>query len=378
VDTGTGDDVAQEGKLGDASVLYLDVMEAVESLLVGAIKQAKGIEEAERGLGSELGLEGVEGRGSLGRRRGKGSGRSRKGGEGDTLKKKLSIEEVQDTFFVAITTHDPPLAHSISNSISSFSTTPHPTDKTAPDIPVELTTSFRLLGQPVGSATFATEFFDRRIDDVKKNVTSLLGNITDQQTRLRLFSQCIIQKIPHLLCRRSLSFTNRQPKPTLGRMERPTYLQHRLHYQSIFLLTTHNCEHYPQTYPNIPSSSANWAYEPTVLVSSAPTHVLLQTLSLLWHPPAEMLSIASESTRTSPTSPSTKPLARYLKSLPTPPPRSYNDSTLSSHTLQKSPAPHPFLLNSCVITVLGDSYWSRGLVLCVLSREKFLRGSICV
>jgi hypothetical protein len=249
VDTGTGDDVAQEGKLGDASVLYLDVMEAVESLLVGAIKQAKGIEEAERGLGSELGLEGVEGRGSLGRRRGKGSGRSRKGGEGDTLKKKLSIEEVQDTFFVAITTHDPPLAHSISNSISSFSTTPHPTDKTAPDIPVELTTSFRLLGQPVGSATFATEFFDRRIDDVKKNVTSLLGNITDQQTRLRLFSQCIIQKIPHLLCRRSFSFTNRQPKPTLGRMERPTYLQHRLHYQSIFLLTTHNCEHYPTDIP---------------------------------------------------------------------------------------------------------------------------------
>jgi hypothetical protein len=88
---------------------------------------------------------------------------------------------------------------SISNSIASFSTTPHPTNKTAPDIPVELTTGFRLLGQPVGSATFATEFFDHHIDDVKKNITSLLDNITDQQTRLRLFSQCIIQKLPHLL-----------------------------------------------------------------------------------------------------------------------------------------------------------------------------------
>jgi len=76
VDTGMGDDVAQEGKLGDASVFYLDVTEAVESLLVGAIEQAEGIEEAERGLGSELGLEGVEGRGSLGRGGGgKGSGR---------------------------------------------------------------------------------------------------------------------------------------------------------------------------------------------------------------------------------------------------------------------------------------------------------------
>ena len=99
----------------------------------------------------------------------------------------------------ALTTHDPQLALSISNSIASFSTTPHPTDKAAPDIPVELTTGFRLLGQPVGSATFATEFFGRRIDDVKKNITSLLDNITDQQTRLRLFSQCIIQKLPHLL-----------------------------------------------------------------------------------------------------------------------------------------------------------------------------------
>ena len=103
------------------------------------------------------------------------------------------------SIFPALTAHDPQLALSISNSIASFSTTPHPTDKTAPDIPVELTTGFRLLGQPVGSATFATEFFDHRIDDVKKNITSLLDNITDQQTRLRLFSQCIIQKLPHLL-----------------------------------------------------------------------------------------------------------------------------------------------------------------------------------
>ena len=70
----------------------------------------------------------------------------------------------------AITTHNPQLARLISNSIASFSTTPHPTDKTAPDIPVELTTGFRLLGQPVGSATFATEFFDRRINDVKKTL----------------------------------------------------------------------------------------------------------------------------------------------------------------------------------------------------------------
>ena len=83
------------------------------------------------------------------------------------------------------TTHDPPLERSLSTSITSFSTTPHPTDKTAPDIPVELTTGFRLLGQPVGSATFASDFFAHRINDIKKYITSLIDNITNQLTRLR-------------------------------------------------------------------------------------------------------------------------------------------------------------------------------------------------
>ena len=34
-------------------------------------------------------------------------------------------------------------------------------------------------------------------------------------------------------------------------------------------------------------------------------------------------------------------------------------------------------LNRGVIAILGDSYWSRGLVLRVLAREKNLKGSIC-
>ena len=40
VDSGAGHDLSQEGELGDASVLDLDITEAVESLLVGAIEQA--------------------------------------------------------------------------------------------------------------------------------------------------------------------------------------------------------------------------------------------------------------------------------------------------------------------------------------------------
>ncbi|KAL7546552.1 hypothetical protein ACHAWF_009881 [Thalassiosira exigua] len=84
--SGAGGDLAKEGKLGDAAVLDLNVTEAVESLLVGIVKEAEGIVEAERGLGAELALEGVEGGGGLaGGGRGEGGGRGDGGGEDDRL-----------------------------------------------------------------------------------------------------------------------------------------------------------------------------------------------------------------------------------------------------------------------------------------------------
>jgi hypothetical protein len=98
-----------------------------------------------------------------------------------------------------ISASNPELGLSIANMIATFSTTPHPTDTTTPAIPVELTHGFRLLGHPVGSATFANEFFIKCISVVNKCIISLNNSISDQQTKLRLFTQCIIQKIPHLL-----------------------------------------------------------------------------------------------------------------------------------------------------------------------------------
>jgi len=78
----TGDDLAKESKLRNTSVLELDVKEAVETLLVGVVKESKGIPESERGLGTDLTLEGVEsgdGLAGLGGREGgsggKGSGK---------------------------------------------------------------------------------------------------------------------------------------------------------------------------------------------------------------------------------------------------------------------------------------------------------------
>jgi hypothetical protein len=55
---------------------------------------------------------------------------------------------------------DPTLGQSISTTIATFSNEPDPSNSTSTR-PVELTSGFRLLGHPVGSASFASSFFDK-------------------------------------------------------------------------------------------------------------------------------------------------------------------------------------------------------------------------
>jgi hypothetical protein len=86
VHSSTGDDVTQEGKLADTSVLDLDVTKAIEAGLAGIVEQAEGVEETKRRLGTKLTLEGVEGGGGLaGLGRGKCGGGGGKSGEGGKL-----------------------------------------------------------------------------------------------------------------------------------------------------------------------------------------------------------------------------------------------------------------------------------------------------
>mmetsp|Transcript_18965 Transcript_18965/g.28633 ORF Transcript_18965/g.28633 Transcript_18965/m.28633 type:complete len:235 (-) Transcript_18965:68-772(-) len=87
VDSGTGDNLAKEGKLSDTSVLDLNVTETVETFL-GAVsgEHAEGIEESKRRLDSKLILEGVQGGGGglvLGR--GESGGRADKGSDDGRL-----------------------------------------------------------------------------------------------------------------------------------------------------------------------------------------------------------------------------------------------------------------------------------------------------
>ena len=91
---------------------------------------------------------------------------------------------------------EPTLTASISNTIVKYSLQPNKSDHLAPPIPAELTTGFCLLGSPVGSPTFAREFFNDQLSDVQTKITLLSEAITDPQTKFRLFSQCHIQKLP--------------------------------------------------------------------------------------------------------------------------------------------------------------------------------------
>ena len=52
-EAGGGPKVAEEGELGDAAVLELDVTEAIKAILVGVLQKAEGIVEAERGLDAD-------------------------------------------------------------------------------------------------------------------------------------------------------------------------------------------------------------------------------------------------------------------------------------------------------------------------------------
>ena len=85
-DSSTGDDVSEESKLGDTSVLDLDVTESVELSLGSIVEHTEGIEESDGSLDSKLRLEGAEGGGGLGNLGGsKGSSRSEEGGEDGEL-----------------------------------------------------------------------------------------------------------------------------------------------------------------------------------------------------------------------------------------------------------------------------------------------------
>ena len=97
-----------------------------------------------------------------------------------------------------ISNTDATLGAAISRTIAAFSNKPDPDNPDA-TIPVEVTNGCRLLGHPVGSADFASSFFEQCTTTVRNCISTLSDSISDPHTKLRLFSMCLLQKIPHLL-----------------------------------------------------------------------------------------------------------------------------------------------------------------------------------
>ena len=91
---------------------------------------------------------------------------------------------------------NPSLAHDVQSAISKYSIEKN---KDGSSTPVELTNGFRLLGTPVGSASFARNFYDEQLKSTNDEAKKLTERIPDLHTRLKLFSQCTINKLPHLL-----------------------------------------------------------------------------------------------------------------------------------------------------------------------------------
>ena len=91
---------------------------------------------------------------------------------------------------------DQQTAETIERTIARFSIQQNKDDSYSP---VELTSGFRLLGTPVGSQAFAQEFYEEQIDTVTTSLMSMMQAIRDTQTQLKLFTQCMSQKLPHLL-----------------------------------------------------------------------------------------------------------------------------------------------------------------------------------
>ncbi len=91
------------------------------------------------------------------------------------------------------------LATSIECTISAYLMKPNITLPTGPPLPVELTIECRLLGSPIRSASFAKHYFNKQLNQVQQYISLMTTAILDPQTRLWILSQCLIQKLPHLL-----------------------------------------------------------------------------------------------------------------------------------------------------------------------------------
>ena len=66
-------------------------------------------------------------------------------------------------------------------------------------LPMAVTDGVCLLGQPLGSLTYAQGFYAKKMVENLKDAAKLLSVVSDKHMALRLFTKCTLHKLPHLL-----------------------------------------------------------------------------------------------------------------------------------------------------------------------------------
>jgi len=91
--------------------------------------------------------------------------------------------------------HDHIIASSLHRAISNYSRKP---DSNKVLQPYEVTDGLRVLGAPIGSPTFCTNFLLSTLDNAQTDANKIISGLTDIQTKLRIFSTCTVHKLTHL------------------------------------------------------------------------------------------------------------------------------------------------------------------------------------
>ena len=65
-------------------------------------------------------------------------------------------------------------------------------------MPHEITDGIRVLGTPVGNATFSRHFISQAMDKVREHSKTILDRLHSRQSALQLYKFCASHKMTHL------------------------------------------------------------------------------------------------------------------------------------------------------------------------------------
>jgi hypothetical protein len=108
----------------------------------------------------------------------------------NTDKTRIMTSTTSTSIIPALEQQNPNLATEISNSITAYSR--------KNGEPYEETNGLRILGSPIGSATFQANFITNYLQTAKEDASKIIEGLDDIQTMLQVYRTCTTQKMIHL------------------------------------------------------------------------------------------------------------------------------------------------------------------------------------